>query len=190
MEFNEKAKQILKYLDKNYYIKDKRFFEIYNDSHEWGYDILKSIIIIFAFDDVFCDNIFRNWIYANSDISEEELDDAWGQRKLKTVWTPEMAQDLTAYGVIHAESELTKLLSQVIADEIDAQILRDIKIVSFDNLVDVVKCVGYELGPLMYNPTNFTPQRSFMSMKYNDIKRERENNDIWKNWVRTRKSNQ
>lgn len=189
MEFNEKAEQILKYLDKNYYIKDKKFFEKYNDEHEWGYTILELITTIFSFEREFCDNILKNWIYAK-DISEEELEVAWGQRKLKATWSPELAQDLQAYCITLAngEAELTRVLSQEIANEIDAQILRDIQILGFDNLVDVIKCVGYELGPVIYDPTNFVPKRNFVSMKYNDVIRERENNDIWKSWVRARKS--
>jgi hypothetical protein len=44
-------------------------------------------------------------------------------RKLKAQWTPEMAQDLNAYQNIDAEAELTGLLSQYIAMEIDLEIL-------------------------------------------------------------------
>ncbi len=44
-------------------------------------------------------------------------------RKLKAVWTPEMAQDLTAYHSIDAEAELTSMLSEYISMEIDLEIL-------------------------------------------------------------------
>jgi hypothetical protein len=44
-------------------------------------------------------------------------------RKLKAQWTPELAQDLNAYQNIDAEAELTGLLSQYIAMEIDLEIL-------------------------------------------------------------------
>ena len=44
-------------------------------------------------------------------------------RKLKAVWTPEMAQDLNAYHSIDAETELTALLSEYISMEIDLEIL-------------------------------------------------------------------
>jgi hypothetical protein len=44
-------------------------------------------------------------------------------RKLKEQWTPELAQDLNAYQNIDAEAELTGLLSQYIAMEIDLEIL-------------------------------------------------------------------
>jgi Major capsid protein Gp23 len=44
-------------------------------------------------------------------------------RKLKAVWTPELAQDLNAYHSIDAEAELTSMLSDYISLEIDLEIL-------------------------------------------------------------------
>ena len=44
-------------------------------------------------------------------------------RKLKAIWTPEMAQDLNAYHSIDAEAELTGLLSEYVSLEIDLEIL-------------------------------------------------------------------
>lgn len=44
-------------------------------------------------------------------------------RKLKAKWTPEFAQDLNAYHSIDAEAELTSLLSDYIAMEIDLEIM-------------------------------------------------------------------
>jgi hypothetical protein len=44
-------------------------------------------------------------------------------RKLKAVWSPELAQDLNAYHSIDAEAELTAMLSDYISAEIDLEIL-------------------------------------------------------------------
>lgn len=44
-------------------------------------------------------------------------------RRLKAVWTPELAQDLNAYHSIDAEAELTALLSEYVSMEIDLEIL-------------------------------------------------------------------
>ena len=44
-------------------------------------------------------------------------------RKLKAVWTPEFAQDLNAYHSLDAEAELTSIMSEYIALEIDMEIL-------------------------------------------------------------------
>jgi len=47
-------------------------------------------------------------------------------KKLKAKWTPELAQDLNAYHSLDAEVELTGILSEQIALEIDQEILGDL----------------------------------------------------------------
>lgn len=47
-------------------------------------------------------------------------------RKLKAKWTPELAQDLSAYYNIDAEAELTQILSEQVALEIDREIIGDL----------------------------------------------------------------
>ena len=47
-------------------------------------------------------------------------------RKLKAKWTPELAQDLNAYHNLDAEVELTSVLSEQVALEIDQEILNDL----------------------------------------------------------------
>jgi Major capsid protein Gp23 len=49
------------------------------------------------------------------------------ERKLRAQWSPEMAQDVAAFHNIDAEAELTALLSEQIAAEIDREILRDLR---------------------------------------------------------------
>ena len=67
---------------------------------------------------------------AEEDIDIPELDIALKSipivaktRKLKAVWTPELAQDLNAYHSVDAEAELTSMLSDYISMEIDLEIL-------------------------------------------------------------------
>ena len=48
-------------------------------------------------------------------------------RKLKARWTPELGQDLNAYHNLDAEVELTSILSEQIALEIDQEILEDLR---------------------------------------------------------------
>jgi len=47
-------------------------------------------------------------------------------KKLKAKWTPELAQDLNAYHNLDAEVELTSVLSEHIALELDQEILEDL----------------------------------------------------------------
>lgn len=54
----------------------------------------------------------------------ELLVEKWNRvRKLRVTWTQEMAQDLEAYHSIDAEAELTALLSEHLAREIDKEIM-------------------------------------------------------------------
>lgn len=48
-------------------------------------------------------------------------------RKLRATWSPELAQDVSAFHNIDAEAELTAILSEQIAAEIDREILRDLR---------------------------------------------------------------
>ena len=49
------------------------------------------------------------------------------ERKLRASWSPELAQDVSAFQNIDAEAELTALLSEQIAAEVDREILRDLR---------------------------------------------------------------
>jgi len=69
-------------------------------------------------------------------------------RKLKAVWTPELAQDLNAYHSIDAEAELTSMLSEYISLEIDLEILDMLKANALTTEYWSLK-VGYE-----WNGTN------------------------------------
>tara|TARA_R110000787_G_scaffold40894_2_gene101137 strand:- start:1512 stop:3023 length:1512 start_codon:yes stop_codon:yes gene_type:complete len=49
------------------------------------------------------------------------------ERKLRAQWSPELAQDVSAFHNIDAEAELTALLSEEVAAEIDREILLDLR---------------------------------------------------------------
>lgn len=49
------------------------------------------------------------------------------ERKLRATWSPELAQDVSAFHNIDAEAELTAMLSEQVASEIDREILRDLR---------------------------------------------------------------
>lgn len=50
------------------------------------------------------------------------------ERKLRATWSPELAQDVNAFHNIDAEAELTAILSEQIAAEIDREILKDLRV--------------------------------------------------------------
>ena len=60
------------------------------------------------------------------DIKIESISITAETRKLRARWSPELAQDLNAYHSMDAEVELTSILSEQIALEIDREILNDL----------------------------------------------------------------
>jgi uncharacterized protein (DUF2164 family) len=64
-------------------------------------------------------------------------------RKLKAIWTPELAQDLNAYHSVDAEAELTQMLSEYVSLEIDLEILEMLQQNAFTTDFWSAK-IGYE----------------------------------------------
>jgi len=60
------------------------------------------------------------------DIKIESVSVVAQTRKLRAKWSPELAQDLNAYHSLDAEVELTQILSEQVALEIDREILGDL----------------------------------------------------------------
>jgi hypothetical protein len=60
------------------------------------------------------------------DIKVDSIPITAATKKLKAKWTPELGQDLNAYHNLDAEVELTSILSEQIALEIDREILQDL----------------------------------------------------------------
>jgi len=60
------------------------------------------------------------------DIKVDSVEVTAKTKKLKAKWTPELGQDLSAYHNLDAEVELTSILSEQIALEIDQELLEDL----------------------------------------------------------------
>lgn len=60
------------------------------------------------------------------DIKVDSVDIRAKTKKLKAKWTPELQQDINAYQNLDAEVELTQILSETIALEIDQELLEDL----------------------------------------------------------------
>ena len=68
----------------------------------------------------------QNTAIAEIDIKVDSIAVTATTKKLKAKWTPELAQDLNAYHNLDAEVELTSILSEQVALEIDQEILGDL----------------------------------------------------------------
>jgi hypothetical protein len=178
-------KEIFWFLNKNYYIKEQRFFNKFDNNHEWGYEIANLLSNIFSYGLEKSKELLSKWAYEN-DMPDKAFELAYNRQKLKVKWTPEMAMDLIAmYQIDSAEEQITKILTEEIVKEIDAQILIDLReeIKTPNDLLGVVKCLGYETTPTIYDPMTFTPQKNFVSTNYNEMIAERQNNPFWIKWT-------
>ena len=82
------------------------------------------------------------------DISMRSIAIVAKTRKLKAVWTPELAQDLNAYHSVDAEAELTSLLSEYVSMEIDLEILDMLYLNANAKTERWSTRVGYEYDPV------------------------------------------
>jgi hypothetical protein len=84
-------------------------------------------------------------------------------RKLKAVWSPELAQDLNAYHSVDAEAELTAMLSDYISTEIDLEIL--------DMLINNATTTEFwhaEVGKV-WNGTAFAPSATLAGQAWTNM---------------------
>lgn len=176
-------KEVLKYLDKNYYINDSRYFTRYGDVQEWGNQIITSLKLIFCFNDELTEEVFKTWAFYNG-ITEDDWEDALRPRYLRASWTPEYAMDLNHE--YDAEAQLMNILSNELSKEIDIEIIKELQIQTSNDYLSVVRCLGYEPGPTIYDPRTFSPIKRFVALTNNEIQDERQNNTYWQDWIRTR----
>jgi hypothetical protein len=100
------------------------------------------------------------------DIKIESVNVMTTSRKMRARWSPEMAQDITAYFAIDIEEELTNLLSQLITLEIDREILNDLLMQA--NAANLYwsrspgKVVNKYTGTEATRATSLSPAPSFM----------------------------
>lgn len=187
MEDFQKEQEILRYLEKNYYVKEGVFL---NREHvqEWGFNLLEYLVKIFCHEVDFTQEVIKAW-YFSKGYDENAYKLSFGSRKLNAVWSEERITDLQRYGIMDAEAELIKLLSDEISKEIDAQILKDLRgqIKKKDDFFELLECVGLETTPTIYNPMNFSPMKGFITTSYERRENARKNNTIWNYWVRARR---
>jgi hypothetical protein len=172
---------ITDYIKKNYYVYDGKFF-YKTKEHEWGVDIIHLIHKVFHIPEEKITPIFKNW--ALNFLNEKQINEAWGVRKLKCAFKPEMVQDLAMYGV--SEEAIVRLLAEEISKEINNQILRDLadKTPKLDEFKEVIKCVGYQVSDaLYYDPADFEPKYYIHSITHNEMLKARKLNDTYQDFI-------
>lgn len=190
MDYDIKKEELIKYLDKNYTIIDGEFIVRYYEDTEWGDDIINTLCIVFSISNEYSLETLKYWSY-NNGLNEEEFIKVLGSRTLRAEINLDISNDLMQNG-LDVEQVLITILSEQLAKEIDTTIIDELrnmgKINNTDELLGVIKCIGYELDEqITYDPTTFTPTKKIRSIKRKQIENERNNNPIWQDWVRARR---
>jgi hypothetical protein len=190
MDYDIKKEELIKYLDKNYTIIDGEFIVRYYEDTEWGDDIINTLCIVFSISNEYSLETLKYWSY-NNGLNEEEFIKALGSRTLRAEINLDISNDLMQNG-LDVEQVLITILSEQLAKEIDTKIIDELrnmgKINNTNELLGVIKCIGYELDEqITYDLTTFTPTKKIRSIKRKQIENERNNNPIWQDWVRARR---
>jgi len=186
MEDFQRQEEIVRYLDRYYHVKEGAFLTK-DDTQEWGMNLLEYLVKIFCHEVDLTQEVIKKWYYSKG-YDENAYNLSFGSKKLNAIWSEERITDLQRYGIMDAEAELIKLLSDEIAKEIDADtvkydiILMDLNMPDFE----LLECVGVETTPTIYNPMNFSPQKGFITTSYERRENARKNNVIWNYWLRAR----
>jgi hypothetical protein len=170
------------YINKNYYVQDGKFF-YKTKEHEWGIDIVYLIHQIFYIPEEEIILVFRDW--ASNFLNEKEINEAWGVRKLKVTWNPEIAQDLAMYGIDNEDS-IVRLLAEEISKEINNDILKKLaeQTPNLGDFKEVMKCVGYQISDAMiYDPNTLSPKRYIHSITHNEMMKARRLNDTYQDFI-------
>lgn len=85
----------------------------------------------------------------NLDLNSVEV--TAGERRIRATWTPEPYYD------IDAEDELTRLLTEEIAQEIDREVIQRIRANTLAQDLVAVQPMGAPIGRLMYLDYNYGP---------------------------------
>lgn len=67
-------------------------------------------------------------------------------RRINVNWSVEMAQDIQAFHNIDAEAELTALLSENLAREVDRQIINDLRLSNRWVIENILKIKPFKFG--------------------------------------------
>jgi hypothetical protein len=165
---------------------DNYYFDRLNDSI-WGKEIVLELSKTFNFANKFCECVFKNWAFDNGLTNTEEIwVESFYPKILRTRWSPEITNDVDGWGVYGTDADMLKRFVDKVNEEIDSDFLRslDVTRVPSDEIITAIKCEGYILGPLEYNPDNFGISRTFIIISPHDILLERKYNVHYQNWLK------
>lgn len=182
---------ITDYLEDNYVIQDNTFVNKHTMVSEWGYNIIEHLEPILSLKEDYIKHIVKCWVHSKG-MFEDKWDNSFMSTVLKTIHYPSKQIELERLIGINAEKQMITMLSQAISDEIDSQILRELKkkVTTFGEFENLMKCLGYIFTETVYDGDTFAAMRHIKSTTEYDKMYEQQNNPYWKDWFRTRRQNE
>ena len=117
---------ITNYLEDNYVILNNTFVNKVTNKSEWGHAIIESLIPILSIDENFITKVVKWWV-----ISKGMSDDKWNNSFISIILNTKFDSlkqiELEQIIGVNAEKQMITLLSEQIANEIDSEILRQLK---------------------------------------------------------------
>jgi hypothetical protein len=180
--------QIIKYLNKTYYVKEGRILRKSDDVHEWGVSLEQWLSEAFSTSKKkeSCYSVLSEWYKNQEGAVESDKYNCWSATTLRFKLSFEMANDLERLGISNIQGQMINLVIDELSKEIDTTILKKLKndIKTTDELISLIKCIGYEQSPVVYNPVTLLPEHQFRSVRYHKMIDERQSNNIWQNHFR------
>jgi hypothetical protein len=137
-EYQQLRQFVRKYVEKNYKIIDNEIIEVYTNDFVYAINIINEVESFFGVDSQTAFQVVQNWVFVR--LPKNKWKDVYKNRfnlysyevqadarTIRVNWTPEIVQDLHAFHNIDAEAQLTALLSQEIANEIDLDIVNQLR---------------------------------------------------------------
>ncbi len=182
---------ITDYLEDNYVILNNTFVNKHTNYSEWGYLIIEHLQPLFSLTEEYITMIVKCW-YISKGLSDTKWDNNLMPRILESIHKPSIQAELEQVIGVNGEKQMISILSEKLANEIDSEILRQLKkkVTGFVEFENLIRCVGYELTSTMYDPYTFAPMRKFISITEYDKIYEQQNNPYWKDWFRDRGQNE
>lgn len=182
---------ITDYLEDNYVIQDNTFVNKHTLESEWGYNIIEHLEPILSLKEDYIKHIVKCWVHSKG-MFKDKWDNSFMPTVLKTVHFPDKQIELERLIGMNAEKQMVIMLSQAICDEIDSQILRDLKkkVATFGEFENLMKCLGYVFSETIYDANTFKQKRFIKSTTEYDKMYEQQNNPYWKDWFRARRQNE
>lgn len=191
MEKDVNFRLIMYYLDKNYEIIHYSLINKNTGLDEWGYEVIEDITFLFSLDYNFVEEVVEAWVLSNG-LTYEEWENAFIGKQLRTIFNPRRRLELQRIIGMSAERQVTRDLAKAIGDEIDSEILKELRkqLQTSDELTELLKCLGYEFGKTWYDPLTQAPNYPIVTTTEYRKLHEQKNNTYWKDWFRARRQNE